>query len=200
MNNLTTRKIVLGLLMVFVLAFSMQGIAEALTLSPRTSPGDHSTLTEGAPITVSGISGRPNNATQMETVTITANGGGVIEDYPSDGWSEIGGDLGGDPPTNGTITIPSSVKITFPSQGMVTVTVGWIPTEGSTIEEKVFTFYVVPDSKPTALDASFDTPGSTIGYHSTTSTEQISPDDAGLLANDTVSDLPLRYSVSGGTL
>ena len=31
MNNLTTRKIVLGLLMALVLAFSVQGIAEALT-------------------------------------------------------------------------------------------------------------------------------------------------------------------------
>ena len=33
MNNLTTRKIVLGLLMVLVLAFSVQGIADALTLT-----------------------------------------------------------------------------------------------------------------------------------------------------------------------
>ena len=30
MNNLTTRKIVLGLLMVLVLAFSVQGIADAI--------------------------------------------------------------------------------------------------------------------------------------------------------------------------
>ena len=34
MSNLTTRKIVLGLLMVLVLAFSVQGIADALTLTP----------------------------------------------------------------------------------------------------------------------------------------------------------------------
>ena len=33
MNNLTTRKITLGLLMVLVLAFSVQGVCEALTLS-----------------------------------------------------------------------------------------------------------------------------------------------------------------------
>ena len=33
MNNLTTRKIVLGMLMVLVLAFSVQGIADALTLT-----------------------------------------------------------------------------------------------------------------------------------------------------------------------
>ena len=33
MNNLTTRKIVLGLLMGLVLVFSVQGIADALTLT-----------------------------------------------------------------------------------------------------------------------------------------------------------------------
>ena len=33
MNNLTTRKIVLGMLMALVLAFSVQGIADALTFS-----------------------------------------------------------------------------------------------------------------------------------------------------------------------
>ena len=31
MNNLTTRKIVLGMLMVLVLAFSVQGTAEAIS-------------------------------------------------------------------------------------------------------------------------------------------------------------------------
>ena len=36
MNNLTTRKIVLGLLMVLVLAFSVQGIADALTLTNKS--------------------------------------------------------------------------------------------------------------------------------------------------------------------
>ena len=43
MNNLTTRKIVLGMLMALVLAFSVQGIAEALTF--RTSrTGDLQTV------------------------------------------------------------------------------------------------------------------------------------------------------------
>ena len=37
MNNLTTRKIVLGMLMTLVLAFSVQGVADALTLT-ETSP------------------------------------------------------------------------------------------------------------------------------------------------------------------
>ena len=34
MNNLTTRKIVLGMLMALVLTFSVQGIADALTFTP----------------------------------------------------------------------------------------------------------------------------------------------------------------------
>ena len=45
MNNLTTRKIVLGLLMGLVLAFSVQGIADALTLT-KTS-GDFVTGPKG---------------------------------------------------------------------------------------------------------------------------------------------------------
>ena len=43
MNNLTTRKIVLGLLMALVLAFSVQGIADALTFSTSRS-GDLATV------------------------------------------------------------------------------------------------------------------------------------------------------------
>ena len=39
MNNLTTRKIVLGMLMALVLAFSVQGIADALTFG-RLQTGD----------------------------------------------------------------------------------------------------------------------------------------------------------------
>ena len=42
MSNLTTRKIVLGMLMTLVLAFSVQGIADALTFSTSRS-GDLAT-------------------------------------------------------------------------------------------------------------------------------------------------------------
>ena len=37
MNNLTTRKIVLGLLMVLALAFGVQGIADAITVISTTT-------------------------------------------------------------------------------------------------------------------------------------------------------------------
>ncbi len=51
MNNLTTRKIVLGLLMTLVLAFSVQGTADALTLTRRTSD-DLKTLRRGDQFTI----------------------------------------------------------------------------------------------------------------------------------------------------
>ena len=44
MNNLTTRKIVLGLLMALVLVFSVQGIADAVEFGNTT--GDLQTITE----------------------------------------------------------------------------------------------------------------------------------------------------------
>ena len=51
MNNLTTRKIVLGLLMALVLVFSVQGIADALTLTRRTSD-DLKTVRRGDQFTI----------------------------------------------------------------------------------------------------------------------------------------------------
>ena len=51
MSNLTTRKIVLGLLMVLVLAFSVQGIAEALTFS-TSKTGDLETKAPNEQFTI----------------------------------------------------------------------------------------------------------------------------------------------------
>ena len=52
MNNLTTRKIVLGVLMMIVLAFSVQGIAEALTFG-TTRTGDLGKVLGGGQFTLS---------------------------------------------------------------------------------------------------------------------------------------------------
>ena len=52
MNNLTTRKIVLGLLMTLVLAFGVQGTAEALTLRRPSNSGDLRTVVTDQPLTV----------------------------------------------------------------------------------------------------------------------------------------------------
>ena len=51
MNNLTTRKIVLGMLMALVLAFSVQGIADALTFSTSRS-GDLETKAPNETFTI----------------------------------------------------------------------------------------------------------------------------------------------------
>ena len=51
MKNLTTRKIVFGMLVTFVLAFSVQGIADALTFKESRS-GDLQTLLPGEEFTI----------------------------------------------------------------------------------------------------------------------------------------------------
>ena len=51
MNNLTTRKIVLGMLMALVLAFSVQGIADALTFSTSRT-GDLETKADNQEFTI----------------------------------------------------------------------------------------------------------------------------------------------------
>ena len=52
MNNLTTRKIVLGMLMALVLMFSMQGIAEAITKFTKTSSTDKQIASIQQPFTI----------------------------------------------------------------------------------------------------------------------------------------------------
>ena len=52
MSNLTTRKIVLGLLLVLVLIFSVQGIADALTLRYASNSGDLRTVAPNQEFTI----------------------------------------------------------------------------------------------------------------------------------------------------
>ena len=52
MNNLTTRKIVLGMLMTLVLAFSVQGTADALTLHYASNSGDLRTVAPNEEFTI----------------------------------------------------------------------------------------------------------------------------------------------------
>ena len=53
MNNLTTRKIVLGMLMALVLAFSVQGTADAQTFGHHEKSGDSSALPASPGLTTS---------------------------------------------------------------------------------------------------------------------------------------------------
>ena len=155
MQNLFFRnRFVIGVLVALVLVLGVQGSAEALTLSPSTSPSNYSTLTAESGSTITVNMGRTrnslNNASERETVNITAfnsvsdNDSPVIGDeHPSDGWKEVVTPSVTDGSGNGTITIPSSVKITVPGAGTITVTVTWIPKTGSDTVSKEFTFYVV---------------------------------------------------------
>ena len=83
MNNLTTRKIVLGLLMALVLAFSVQGIAEALTFE-TTRTGDLGTVLGGGQFTLS-FSLTPN---QVEAVDQDGN---LIYTFNGTNYSQISG-------------------------------------------------------------------------------------------------------------
>ena len=206
MQNLFFRnRFVLGVLMVCVLMLGVQGSAEALTLSPSTSPSNYSTLTAESGSTITVNMGRTrnslNNASAAETVTITAvnsvgaNDPPVIGDeYPSGGWGEVVTtsvtDLT-DGTGNGTITIPSSVKITVQGAGTITVTVTWIPKTGSDSVSKEFTFYVVTpphlvsDPTTTLVDA-----GVHYGYKGVQ--QQING-----AFGFTPTDAPVFYSVTG---
>ena len=80
MNNLTTRKIVLGLLMTLVLAFGVQGVVEAIT-NPNT--GDVANFTEvnsgvfdvGVSASISSINLVPDEVGTKETVRIIKSSG-----------------------------------------------------------------------------------------------------------------------------
>ena len=89
MNNLTTRKIVLGMLMVLVLTFSVQGIADALTLnevsnivqSKRMTPGLFFEITFSTGLTKPTIAENSNG----QRVSDAIDGSAVLID--SDGYT-----------------------------------------------------------------------------------------------------------------
>ena len=65
MNNLTTRKIVLGMLLVLVLTFSVQGIADAADLPLSKTSGDLQTKSEGETFEISFSVGIRSNTTAI---------------------------------------------------------------------------------------------------------------------------------------
>ena len=80
MNNLTTRKIVLGMLMALVLTFSVQGIADALTFTQPAAgtkrTGDLQTLKPGDEFVITfsltlNPSAEVNTGTQLGNSSIT---------------------------------------------------------------------------------------------------------------------------------
>ena len=83
MNNLTTRKIVLGLLMTLVLAFSVQGIADATSTTIREQSSSDKTKARSIreTFTISG-SVSLNDTTVSESVAITLTGSGITLTKP----------------------------------------------------------------------------------------------------------------------
>ena len=68
MNILTTRKIVLGMLLALVLAFSVQGIADALTFSRPSNSGDLQTVFVGRDFTISFSVSLGSNTTPIRNI------------------------------------------------------------------------------------------------------------------------------------
>ena len=138
MNNLTTRKIVLGLLMALVLAFSVQGTADAIDGISITSPSpaDLGTLVAGNNITLTvGIvqsvdSNADGNSDTIhydqEAITISVSGGGakITTVGTTTGLSVDSRSLQESPGTTLT-SLPRTVSVTIStsSHGEVTVTV-----------------------------------------------------------------------------
>ena len=65
MNNLTTRKIVLGMLLVLVLTFSVQGIADAADLPLSKTSGDLQTKSEDETFEITFSVGIRSNTTAI---------------------------------------------------------------------------------------------------------------------------------------
>ena len=196
MNNLTTRKIVLGLLMTCVLAFGVQGIAEAQTGVLTITSGNNQTKQAGQTFTIAFkiVVTTPENTATPSSVTQAVNFSSGVT------LTTTRADIAGD-----TLTItPTANNAATPRISTHTYTLSYkVDDNASSGSVNGFgtnaTVYVVPDSSPAIADLSFDTPPAS-GYESATDTIPISPGSSGLLLDATGANLPLRYSVSGGTL
>ena len=169
MNNLTTRKIVLGLLMTLVLAFSMQGIADAVNLNPSISEDDLSRLIIGDPITLTfGGSGLVDNVgVTNESVSVSVTRDRAEFEDPDDSddtayshtWTE----------SDDGITVPTTLAIDVLSAGELTVTVSWTDSEATKKSHNrsfVHTYYVVKNRLDVDLGDTIDLDGVSngVGY------------------------------------
>ena len=151
MNNLTTRKIILGLLMTCVLAFGVQDIANALS-EPTIGPTDLSFLSINGQITVSEPTFGNSEANVKESIYISVSGGSAnfldpdddngVRTTTSETWTEPAagdGTFDKDFPSGG-------VAITVHSAGEVTVTVSYTTNDATSSTRNrsiVQTYYVV---------------------------------------------------------
>ena len=151
MNNLTTRKIVLGLLMTLVLALGVQGTADALS----TMGFDTDTTTDMDELNISGtiiidIDVTPDLTNTRDSVKLSVSGGGatfLIGDSPKSSytWHEPDGDTTTTGFQDGTFPTIDNLSISVTRVGEVTVT---LTDESNTssanrMPRQVRTFYVV---------------------------------------------------------
>ncbi len=128
MKNLMTRKIVLGMLMTLVLAFSVQDIAEAVDepTFTQTEANIVTLRTPGSAATVGGLASLTlDDPARIESVSISGSSGIIITAGSGVGkssvtYTEVDTDL--TDTTNGSIT-GGDVAITFTSVGRKTVTI-----------------------------------------------------------------------------
>ncbi|RKU16645.1 hypothetical protein C6500_17225, partial [Candidatus Poribacteria bacterium] len=197
-TKLFTKNISLGLLMTLVLALGVLGnLAEAQTGVLTITSGNNQSKQAGQTFTIGFkiVVTTPANTASPSDVTQAVNFGTGVT------LTTTRADIAA-----GTLTISPSANNTNTNR---------IDTHNYTLSYEVddgtaagsitgfgtsATVYVVPDSSPAAATLTFDDPAANSGYHSATDTIQIGPGSAGLLADATPTNLPLRYSVIGGTL
>ena len=189
MNNLMTRRIVLGMLMTFVLVFSVQGIAEAQTI--EVTSGNHQTKKAGETFSIT------LKLTEL-TGAADTDGDGDSDDYELDvsfnasltltTTSGIDGNNLEIANVNSNSTYTRS--LTYRVNNNATADTLTATTLGNA------TVYIVADS---AISATAPTVASaTAGYRIGVSEVSIRSDTGDVFT--IADDLPLRYSVSGGTL
>ena len=190
MNNLTTRKIVLGMLMGLVLAFGVQGIAEAVTI--EVTSGNHQTKKPGETFSI----------TLRITDLVSGDLTNADDDTDSDDYS-----LDVSFHSDFTLTTTSNIDgnnleiLNVNLASTYTRTLNYRVNDDAVAEERTAngaTVYIVPDSDITATEPTLAVGAA--GYRTAVGMIQINGGASDLLG--TVEDhKPLRYSVSsGGTL
>ena len=198
MNNLTTRKIVLGMLMTLVLALSVQGIADALTIELSGSPVDLSTVVDESTVTLT-IAATANISGTKESVRLSANRTFFVGDsrVSSFAWTETDGDSDTAGFQDGSLTVPRTMEITITGRGEVTfkLTDTSSTSSANRAAEKVLTYYVVRLNQDIPANATIRLAGVTNGIG-----HGYYDQSAQRIYNGDGSHYPVTYIVTGAGL
>ena len=213
MNNLMTRKIVLGLLMTFVLAFSVQGIADAVTDPTGTAQIDAEAIADtrvGSAFNLGSLTLTGQKAGTTESVTITISSGITLSE-PVHSTSSVtlrekevadnDPDTVGNQPANGpfihgSASLTGSADVTgrFTSAGKKTVTVKGTAYDNAGVATSwsyTFIYYV---TQPTPdRGKAFNLQSLTGGYYNNGNF-----DNASIKIHSASGNFPVTYGVTGG--